>query len=152
MRHHSALAVQRIFQFSSHFDLIRYCDADPTLPYPTLLLPPQEISTLCRSRGLALHLDGARVFNAIVRCGYAPSQLGPLFDTISVCLSKGLGCPVGSVLLGSAEHMARARRVRKVLGGGMRQAGLLAAAGLYALRNHIDRCGGDLEAGLAVWT
>lgn len=70
----------------------------------------QELSALCRSRGICLHLDGARVFNAVVEAGYSPAQIGPLFDSVSICLSKGLGCPVGSLLLGSNEFIARARR------------------------------------------
>lgn len=70
----------------------------------------QELSALCRSKGLRLHLDGARIFNAVVEAGYTPAQIGPLFDSISVCLSKGLGCPVGSLLLGTKEFIARARR------------------------------------------
>ncbi|GFR51805.1 hypothetical protein Agub_g14264, partial [Astrephomene gubernaculifera] len=99
----------------------------------------KEISDLCKARGLRLHLDGARVFNACIAGGYSPSQLGPLFDSVSVCLSKGLGCPVGSLLLGSRDFIRRAHRIRKILGGGMRQAGFLAGAGLYALRNNVER-------------
>ncbi|KAG1677946.1 hypothetical protein FOA52_001364 [Chlamydomonas sp. UWO 241] len=100
----------------------------------------KDVRALCTEKGLALHLDGARVFNAIVESGeYSPKELGQVFDSISVCLSKGLGCPVGSLLLGTREFIARARRVRKLLGGGMRQAGLLAAAGLYALEHNIER-------------
>ncbi|PNW77134.1 hypothetical protein CHLRE_10g423550v5 [Chlamydomonas reinhardtii] len=103
----------------------------------------QAISTLCRERGLRLHLDGARLFNAFVEAGYGPGQVGPLFDSISICLSKGLGCPVGSLLLGTADFIRRAHRIRKVLGGGMRQAGFLAAAGLYALQNNVERLRDD---------
>lgn len=99
----------------------------------------KSISLLCKERGLNYHLDGARIFNAICEADYSASDVGPLFDTISVCLSKGLGCPVGSVLLGSAENIKKARRIRKVMGGGMRQAGYLAAAGIYALDHHIER-------------
>ncbi len=88
------------------------------------------ISSLCQEHGLALHLDGARVFNALVASGEDAGAYGPYFDTISICLSKGLGAPVGSVLVGSKNHIRKARRVRKALGGGMRQAGLSAAAGL----------------------
>lgn len=94
---------------------------------------------LCRLKGLSLHLDGARIFNALVETGDDPEGYGDMFDGISVCLSKGLGAPVGSVLLGSKEMITKARRVRKVLGGGWRQAGFLAAAGIYALDNHISR-------------
>ncbi|PNH11057.1 L-allo-threonine aldolase [Tetrabaena socialis] len=99
----------------------------------------QDISAVCRSRGLRLHLDGARLFNAFVEAGYGAADVGPLFDSISICLSKGLGCPVGSLLLGTKDFIRRAHRIRKVLGGGMRQAGFLAAAGLYALHNNVDR-------------
>ncbi|OKL39588.1 threonine aldolase family protein [Pontibacter flavimaris] len=97
------------------------------------------ISEVCKRHRLALHLDGARVFNALAASGDAAQDYGLYFDSISVCLSKGLGAPVGSVLLGSKEFIKRARRVRKVLGGGMRQAGYLAAAGIYALDNHVAR-------------
>ncbi len=98
-----------------------------------------EISTVCKQNNIPLHLDGARIFNALVETGENPAGLGNQFDTISVCLSKGLGAPVGSVLLGSKVLIAKARRVRKVFGGGMRQAGYLAAAGIHALDNHISR-------------
>ncbi|MCS6969272.1 MAG: low-specificity L-threonine aldolase [Cytophagales bacterium] len=103
----------------------------------------EPIVQLCRQRGLALHLDGARLFNALVANGEQPSQYGQLFDTISVCLSKGLGAPVGSLLLGKKEHIHKARRIRKAMGGGMRQAGMLAAAGLYALKHHVTRLAED---------
>ncbi len=96
-----------------------------------------------RERGLGLHLDGARVFNAAVALGVAVERISALFDTCSCCLSKGLGAPVGSVLCGRRELVARARRWRKVLGGGMRQAGVLAAAGLYALEHHVERLAED---------
>lgn len=94
---------------------------------------------LCRLKGLSLHLDGARIFNALAETHDDPKEYGDMFDGISVCLSKGLGAPVGSVLLGSKELIYKARRVRKVLGGGWRQAGFLAAAGIYALENNISR-------------
>ena len=97
------------------------------------------IKKACDEYGLKLHLDGARVFNAIVAKGEDPKDYGKVFDSDSICLSKGLGAPVGSVLLGSKEFITKARRVRKVLGGGMRQAGIIAAGGLYAIRNHVDR-------------
>ncbi|WP_276499701.1 threonine aldolase family protein [Pontibacter litorisediminis] len=97
------------------------------------------ISEVCKRHQLALHLDGARVFNALVASGDSATDYGLYFDSISVCLSKGLGAPVGSVLLGSKDFVKRAKRVRKVLGGGMRQAGYLAAAGIYALDHHIER-------------
>ncbi len=92
-----------------------------------------------RQHGLAAHLDGARLFNALVETGESPAEWGQLFDSISICLSKGLGAPVGSLLLGTCELIDRARRYRKVFGGGMRQAGYLAAAGLYALDHHVER-------------
>ena len=98
---------------------------------------------LCDEMELSLHVDGARLFNRLVACGDVPSVYGRRFDSISVCLSKGLGAPVGSVLLGSADFVHRARRIRKRLGGGMRQAGYLAAAGLYALEHHVDRLAED---------
>jgi threonine aldolase len=103
----------------------------------------REISGVCSSHGLKLHLDGARLFNAMLAEGTKPSDHGRFFDSISICLSKGLGAPVGSLLLGSAEFIHRARRVRKLMGGGMRQAGYLAAAGLYALQHHVDRLAED---------
>jgi threonine aldolase len=101
------------------------------------------ISNTCRKHHLKLHLDGARIFNAIVELNINPAELGKYFDSISVCLSKGLGCPVGSVLLGSKEFISRARKFRKSFGGGMRQAGFLAAAGIYALANHVQRLKDD---------
>lgn len=101
------------------------------------------ISEVCQCYHLPLHLDGARVFNALVAAGEPPQSYGRYFDSISVCLSKGLGTPVGSVLLGSKAFVERAKRVRKVLGGGWRQAGYLAAAGLYALKNNVERLKDD---------
>ncbi len=98
-----------------------------------------KIKKLCDSNNLAFHLDGARLFNALVAKQETPQIYGEAFDTISICLSKGLGAPVGSVLLGTKEHMEKALRIRKLFGGGMRQAGYLAAAGIYALDNHIER-------------
>ncbi|MBN7818108.1 threonine aldolase family protein [Algoriphagus pacificus] len=97
------------------------------------------IQKVCQEHGLKLHLDGARLFNALVASGESPKDWGAQFDTISICLSKGLGCPVGSVLLGSKADIKRARKVRKVMGGGMRQAGFLAAAGIYALDHQVER-------------
>ena len=99
----------------------------------------RPIRVLCQERGLFMHLDGARLFNVLVVSGETPRDYGALFDTVSICLSKGLGAPVGSVLCSSAENITRARKVRKVLGGGMRQAGYLAAAGIYALDHHVER-------------
>ena len=99
----------------------------------------EAIRSLCDTNGLALHLDGARLFNALVAREQDPTDYGRLFHSISICLSKGLGSPVGSVLLGSEAFIKKARRVRKLMGGGMRQAGSLAAAGSYALDYHIQR-------------
>jgi len=99
----------------------------------------EVIKDVCSQNKLKYHLDGARVFNAIVAKKETALQYGKAFDTISICLSKGLGTPVGSVLLGPADFIKQSRRVRKVFGGGMRQAGILAAAGIYALDHHIDR-------------
>ena len=101
------------------------------------------IHQVCKHHQLPLHLDGARVFNALVATGESATTYGQYFTSISVCLSKGLGAPVGSVLLGSHQLIRRARRVRKVFGGGMRQSGFLAAAGLYALEHHVDRLADD---------
>ena len=99
----------------------------------------ENISTLCKENKLAFHIDGARLFNAIVAKNETPIQYGKSFDTISICLSKGLGAPVGSLLLGDIQFIKRAKRFRKVFGGGMRQAGSLAAAGTYALKNNVER-------------
>ena len=99
----------------------------------------RQIKEACVENDLRFHLDGARVFNAIVENKENPKEYGQAFDSISVCLSKGLGAPVGSLLLGSNEFIRKARRVRKVFGGGMRQAGYLAAAGIFALENNIGR-------------
>lgn len=102
-----------------------------------------RIGEVCREHGLSFHLDGARLFNALVAKNETPKQYGQAFDTISICLSKGLGAPVGSVLLGPAAFIKKARRVRKVFGGGMRQAGFLAAAGIYALQHQVERLAED---------
>lgn len=99
----------------------------------------EEIKATCDAHGLKLHMDGARLYNAIVAKRYTTKQIGALCDSISVCFSKGLGTPVGSVLIGSKEFIRKARRIRKVFGGGMRQAGYLAAACLYALEHHVER-------------
>ena len=99
----------------------------------------KAIAAVCKKHRLKLHLDGARLFNAIVEGNETPLHYGEIFDSISICLSKGLGAPVGSVVTGDAAFIKRARRVRKVFGGGMRQAGYLAAAGIYALDHHIQR-------------
>jgi threonine aldolase len=97
------------------------------------------IAALCKQKGLKLHLDGARIFNALVNTGDKAIDYGKYFNGISVCLSKGLGAPVGSVLLGDAATIKYSRRIRKVFGGGMRQAGFLAAAGIFALDHHVER-------------
>lgn len=97
------------------------------------------IHNLCKIKGLKLHLDGARLFNALIATGDQAIDYGQYFDGISICLSKGLGAPVGSVLLASKDTIKKARKIRKVLGGGMRQAGFLAAAGIYALDHHVER-------------
>lgn len=101
------------------------------------------IQEVCKKNNLLLHLDGARIFNALVAKKETPTQYGKTFNSISVCLSKGLGAPVGSVLLGNKNFIQKARRIRKVFGGGMRQAGVLAAAGIYALQNNINRLAQD---------
>jgi threonine aldolase len=98
-----------------------------------------DIKTVCEEHHLPLHLDGARVFNALAVNGLDTKSYGSAFDSISICLSKGLGAPVGSVLIGSNDFIHQARRVRKVFGGGMRQAGIIAAGGLYALKNNVER-------------
>lgn len=110
----------------------------------------EAIGATCASTGLALHLDGARLFNALVATGQTPAQYGKVFDSISICLSKGLGAPVGSLLLGKTAFIQKARRYRKVFGGGMRQAGSLAAAGLYALQHNVDRLSIDHEHAKAI--
>jgi threonine aldolase len=102
-----------------------------------------RIRSVCTEHQLALHLDGARLFNALVARNEAPRDYGHLFDTVSVCLSKGLGAPAGSLLLGSRELIGKALRYRKVMGGGMRQAGYLAAAGRFALGHHVERLAED---------
>ncbi len=103
----------------------------------------QKIRKVCDDHGLKYHLDGARLWNALVAKGEDPKAYGALFETISVCLSKGMGCPVGSVLVGSKELIDKALRIRKVLGGGMRQSGFLAAAGIYAMDHHVERLAED---------
>ena len=99
----------------------------------------QQIKEVCLVNNLRLHLDGARLFNALVATGETTKQYGEIFDSISLCLSKGLGAPVGSVLIGNRNFIQQARRIRKVFGGGMRQAGYMAAAGIYALEHNIER-------------
>jgi threonine aldolase len=152
-------------------DAAAHTVADPHLAGPRLVclenthnrcggaaLPPAymaEVAGLARERGLALHLDGARVWNAAVALGVDVRAITQHVDSVTFCLSKGLSAPVGSVLCGSREFIARARRARKILGGGMRQAGVLAAAGIVALEQMVDRLAQDhanarlLAAGLA---
>jgi threonine aldolase len=103
----------------------------------------REVTAFAHSRGLATHLDGARVFNAIVKLNVDERTGVAGFDSVSICLSKGLGAPAGTMLVGSRDFIGAARRWRKALGGGMRQAGVLAAAGLYALQNHVRRLADD---------
>jgi threonine aldolase len=98
-----------------------------------------KIARWAREHGLAMHLDGARLMNAVIASGRAAREWGQHFDTVSICFSKGLGAPIGSAVAGSADHIQSARRLRKLLGGGMRQVGVIAAAALYALENHVDR-------------
>lgn len=139
-------------------DLIRehiYSAADPHKPLSRLVVLENTVNKgggcyytipeiaairkVCNEHGLLLHLDGARLFNALVETVEPTEAYGQLFDSISICLSKGLGCPVGSLLLGKADFIGQARRYRKLMGGGWRQAGFLAAAGIYALDHHIER-------------
>ena len=108
-------------------------------PLPEL----RAVTDAARERGLATHLDGARLLNAAVATGVAPAEIGGPFDTVTLCLSKGLGCPLGAVLAGSAETMERAWREKHLFGGAMRQAGIVAAAGLYALDHHVERLADD---------
>ncbi len=110
----------------------------------------EKISNFCRSNNLPLHLDGARLFNALVASKTSPTEMGKHFDSISICLSKGLGAPVGSLLIGNKDFIKQSRRIRKILGGGMRQAGYLAAAGIYALDHHVERLSEDHKRALKI--
>ncbi|HVA55508.1 MAG TPA: low-specificity L-threonine aldolase [Gammaproteobacteria bacterium] len=103
----------------------------------------QEAAAFAHRHGLNIHLDGARVFNAAVKLGVSVREVAQHFDSVSICLSKGLGCPVGTVLVGKCALIHKAHRTRKILGGGMRQAGILAAAGLFALNHHVERLAED---------
>ncbi len=103
----------------------------------------REVTAEARSRGLATHLDGARLLNAVVAGGVPAAEYGREFDTVSLCLSKGLGCPLGALIAGSRERMAKARRLKHLFGGAMRQAGIVAAAGLHALDHHVERLADD---------
>jgi len=105
----------------------------------------ERIAKFCKAEQLPLHLDGARLYNALVAKNTEPKKMGSYFDSISLCLSKGLGCPVGSVLIGSKDFIKKSKRIRKIFGGGMRQAGYLAAAGIYALDHHLERLTKDHE-------
>ena len=109
--------------------------------YPIAMM--EEVGSFCRARGIRVHLDGARLMNAVAASGVAATRYAAVADTVSLCLSKGLGAPVGTCLTGTADAMERARFARKRLGGGMRQAGILAAAGLYALQHNVDRLAED---------
>ena len=110
----------------------------------------KKLREVATNNDLGYHLDGARLWNALIKTGQTPKQYGELFDTISVCLSKGLGCPMGSVLIGKSDVMKGAIRVRKILGGGMRQVGFVAAAGLYALDNHFERLTEDHKKAIEI--
>lgn len=110
----------------------------------------EKIKEVCDAHGLKFHMDGARLMNALVAKNEDPSKYGRVFDTISLCLSKGLGAPMGTVLIGTKDAMKNAMRVRKVLGGGMRQIGYMAAAGLYALDHHIERLAEDHQKALEI--
>jgi threonine aldolase len=112
----------------------------------------EKISVLCRKNNLLFHLDGARLFNALVETGEKTEDYGKLFDSVSVCFSKGLGAPIGSILIGNHDFIHKARRVRKVFGGGMRQAGYLAAAAIYAVKNNIVRLKEDHRRAKALGT
>ena len=128
----------------AHFARTRLLALENTWGGQVLPLTYIEAATnLARGKGLATHLDGARLFNAAVASGVPAAQIARHFDSVSVCFSKGLGAPVGSALVGSTEFIVRAHRIRKMLGGGMRQAGVLAAAALHALDHHIDRLADD---------
>ena len=128
----------------SHFAITRLIALENTIGGRVLSREYMaEAIALARRRGLSIHLDGARVFNAAAKLGMPVDQLCAGFDTVSVCLSKGLGTPAGTVLVGKGEVIDRARRVRKMLGGTMRQVGIIAAAGVYALENNVERLAQD---------
>jgi threonine aldolase len=128
----------------AHFARTRLLTLENTWGGQVLTLPYIKAATsLARSKGLATHLDGARLFNAVVASGTPAIEIAQHFDSVSICFSKGLGAPMGSALVGSKDFVARAHRIRKMLGGGMRQAGVVAAAALYALEHHVDRLADD---------
>lgn len=136
--------IAAIKPIDDHFARTRLLALENTISGRVLPLDYLQQATQCaRDHGLSAHLDGARLCNAAVKLGVSPATVAQGFDSVSLCLSKGLGAPVGSVLCSSAEFIERARRWRKMLGGGMRQAGVLAAAGLYALDHHINRLSDD---------
>ena len=112
----------------------------------------KSIRVVCDENELKLHLDGARLFNALIESSSQPKDLGGYFDSISICLSKGLGAPVGSILLGNQQLINKAKRIRKVMGGGMRQAGVIASAGLYALQNNVERLVNDHQLAKSIET
>jgi len=145
---HGGIAIERIAAAikpdDMHFARTRLLALENTIG--GRVLPPDYVASATRfahQRGLHTHLDGARLFNAIVKLGITPRDAAAGFDSVSVCLSKGLGAPAGSVLLGDREFISAARRWRKALGGGMRQSGILAAAGLFALEHHVERLADD---------
>ncbi len=145
---HGGIAIERIAAAikpdDDHFARTRLLALENTMGGKVLPLAYlQEVTAFAHSRGLRTHLDGARIFNAVVKLNVSERTATAGFDSVSVCLSKGLGAPAGSLLLGSQEFIGAARRWRKALGGGMRQAGILAAAGLYALEHNVERLAED---------
>jgi threonine aldolase len=145
---HGGIALERIAAAIKaddyHFARTRLLALENTIGGRVLPMDYQhEATQFAHSRGLATHLDGARIFNVIVKLGVDERRSVAGFDSVSICLSKGLGAPAGSILVGSRKFIADARRWRKALGGGMRQSGVLAAAGLYALENHVERLAED---------
>jgi threonine aldolase len=145
---HGGIAIERIAAAIKpddiHFARTRLLALENTIGGKVLPSDYQrEVTRFAHAQGLHTHLDGARIFNAIVKLGVDERSAVAGFDSVSVCLSKGLGAPAGSVLLGAAEFIRHARRWRKALGGGMRQAGVLAASGLYALEHHVERLADD---------
>lgn len=127
-----------------HFAITRLvCLENTQAGKPLAISYLEDYRALTEEFGLSRHLDGARVFNAAVKLGIPAGEICVYFDSVSFCLSKGLGCPVGSVLVGPGDFISRARRWRKMVGGGMRQAGMLAAAGIHALTHHVDRLADD---------
>ena len=128
----------------SHYPMTRLLSLENTISGRVQPLDYlQKLTAAARSEGLNMHLDGARLMNAVIASGASLQDYASLFDTVSICLSKGLGAPFGSVLVGPSDFINRARRLRKMLGGGLRQAGVAAAAGLYALENHVERLAED---------